>query len=44
MKYIVIEVKNSKCGLNDKSDIIKEKEDLRKYPQNSEIEQFFDIK
>lgn len=44
MKCIVTKGKNSKYGLNDKSDIIKEKEDLRKCLQNSETEQFYDIK
>lgn len=33
MKYIVIEVKNSKYGLNNKSYIIKKQEGLRKYPR-----------
>lgn len=44
MKGIVTKGKNSKYELNDKLDIIKEQEDLRKCPQNSEREQFFDIK
>lgn len=44
MKFIVIKGKNSKYGLNDKSDIIKEKEDLSKCSQNTETEQFYDIK
>lgn len=43
MKYI-IEVENSKYVFNNKLDVIKENEDLRKYPQNSEIKQFYDIK
>lgn len=33
MKYVVTKVKNSKFQLNNKSDTIKEKKDLRKYPR-----------
>lgn len=33
MKHVVIEVKNSKYGLNNKSDTMEEKNDLRKYPR-----------
>ena len=33
MKYVVTKIKNSKYRLNNKSDAIKEKKDLRKYPR-----------
>ena len=33
MKHVVIEVKNSKYGLNNKSDTMEEKNDLRTYPR-----------